>query len=51
LTSYLMRDLLVQDLLNTVGNFNPNLGTSYPLGTNYYDPTYFMEIKQSLLIH
>lgn len=29
LSSFLMRDLLSQDLLNTVGNFNPSNGTSY----------------------
>lgn len=49
-TTYLMRDLLAQDLLNTTGYFNPNLGTSYLLGFDYYDPSYYMEIKQSLLI-
>ena len=30
LTSILMRDLLVQDLRNSNGTFNPNTGTSYP---------------------
>jgi len=29
LTPYLMRDLLVEDLRNKTGNFNPNNGTSY----------------------
>ncbi len=50
-TTYLMRDLLVQDLQNTIGNFNPNLGSSYPLGFDYYDPIYYFELKQSLTIH
>lgn len=44
-TTFLMRDLLVQDLLNTAVTFNPANGTSYsPLvpQTYYYD---FSELK------
>lgn len=38
LTNFLMRDLLVQDLLNTVGLFNPYNGTSYQDLSFIYDP-------------
>jgi len=45
LTSYLMRDLLVEDLRNTVGTFNPGNGTSYQELFAIYDPNFHRELK------
>ncbi|MGD9909608.1 MAG: bifunctional UDP-sugar hydrolase/5'-nucleotidase [Candidatus Izemoplasmatales bacterium] len=49
-TTFLMRDLLVQDLRNTVGNFSPFNGTSYPgtQNTSFYS-YYYNHMRDSVL--
>ncbi|XMB72458.1 bifunctional UDP-sugar hydrolase/5'-nucleotidase [Mycoplasmatota bacterium WC30] len=50
-TTLLMRNLLVQDLLATVGQFNPYNGTSYIDVTFIYDPSYYKDLKMSLMFN
>lgn len=50
LTNYLMRDLIVEDLKNTVGNFDPSNGTSYQELFTIYDPNFYREIKLSITL-
>lgn len=44
LTTYLMRDLLVEDLKNNTSNFNPYNGTSFDNIALIYDPNLFKEL-------
>jgi 2',3'-cyclic-nucleotide 2'-phosphodiesterase (5'-nucleotidase family) len=48
LTTFLMRDLLVEDLRNTIGNFNPSNGTSYQDLFTIYDPSFIKDLKTSI---
>ncbi|XFA99316.1 bifunctional UDP-sugar hydrolase/5'-nucleotidase [Candidatus Izemoplasma sp. B36] len=50
ITTYLMRDLLVEDLRNSNGSFNPNNGTNYQEITYYYDYDYYKDLKEYLYI-
>ncbi len=50
ITTYLMRDLLVEDLRNSNGSFNPYTGTNYQEIAYYYDYEYYKDLKEYLYI-
>ena len=50
-TTLLMRDLLVEDLLATIGAFNPYSGTSYQDVSFIYDPSYHRDLIISLIFN
>lgn len=50
ITTHLMRDLLVEDLKNSNGSFNPYNGTNYQDLAYYYDYDYYKDLKEYLYL-